>query len=113
LAGFCKWLWGTITRSLQPPQVYQVQFRRDHFVVQHLQGVVQSSEAAVEAAIVADIQAHAAADNGYPESQLSGGSHEYIIPFNDNGNLINLAYRAYLWQSPNGPVISIGTVYKK
>ena len=72
-----------------------------------------SSGAAVEAAIVGDIQAHAAADQGYPEDQLSVGSKEYTIAFNDNGTWITLAYRAYLWQSPSGPVISVGTVFKK
>jgi hypothetical protein len=112
VAGFCRKLWGFLKRLTAPPQIYPVIFREDHFVAQHLQGVVSSSVSQVEAAVVADIQSRAAADPDFPESQLSTQSQTYTISFNDNGTVITLAYRVYLYQSSNGPTLSVGTIYR-
>lgn len=112
IASFCRKLWGFLKRLTAPPQIYPVIFREDHFVAQHLQGVVSSSVSQVEAAVVADIQSRAVADPDFPESELSSHSQTYTIAFNDNGTMITLAYRVYLYQSSNGPTLSVGTVYR-
>jgi hypothetical protein len=107
IGSFCRRLWGTILREIEPPQAYRVVFNEEHFAAR-LVSKIKSPLAAVEAAIVVDLQARAFADSGFPDD-IVPTSNTFTIPFDDEGTPIVIAYRPIFL--PDTSTISIGTVY--
>jgi len=116
ILGICRKLWAGVHSELSPPQVYPLVFNEEHFVKQHLVGVVNSPLVSVETAIAIYINALAVADTNFPEDIPSVGQ-QYTIPFNDEGTEINLTFRLYFVQGGSktvaGPYLSVGTVFVK
>lgn len=113
LAAFCRKLWGQVSGFFGPPHIYPVVFEEGHFA-SRLTKRLKSPISQVEAAVVAQIQAIAAADQNFPNN-LGTTSRTYPFVFYDQGAPVSLEFRVYFVANGSAtipePYISVGTIY--
>lgn|GEM_PF-3506045 len=97
-------LWGYIKGAFDPPQLYAVIFKPEHFWGR-LSGKI-GSLTSLESAIAANIQEQLLANPSLPEG-WSTTSQTISMPYDNNGSTITIEYRPFFY----GGEIWVGTVY--